>query len=276
MILGIDAGNFKTKVVGKVGLMDFISAIGESRDVNLQQKHGEDDMVFEYEGRKGFAGTLAVYESEFGGSILGDSKSHEDAKIRILLAIHRYCTLNNLRDNTFQIIVGQPISKYTQTEKDHIKWLLNGKHVLAVNGIEKTFFINQVEISPEGAASIWSNPQKGLVRLLDIGSGTVNYSTILDGRFVDRDSGTLTFGMNTNKSNDMYALSRGIATNVLKKWDKNDNVFIVGGIAEEIKPMIDEYFPNTHILYPIYKNQFVNPIYANAVAFYNIAVNVYE
>lgn len=276
MILGIDAGNYKTKVVGNYGLMDFISAIGESRDVNLQQKHGEDDMVFEYEGRKGFAGTLAVYESEFVGSIMGDSKAHEDTRLRVLLAIHRYCTLYNINDNSFQIILGQPIAKHNQKEKEFLKWLICGRHTITVNGIERTFTVTQCEIAAEGASSLFSNMKKGLVRIIDLGSGTCNFATLLDGRFIDKDSGTLTFGMNTNKSNDMFALSRGIATNVLKKWDKNDNVFVVGGVADEITSMLKEYFPNTHVLYPIYKNKFVNPIYANAVAFYNIAVNVYE
>src|SRR5690606_1171920 len=136
------------------------------------------------------------------------------------------------------------------------------------NGMEKTFTISKCEIAAEGASSYWSNSQMGLVRIVDLGSGTCNFATLLDGRFIDKDSGTLTFGMSTNKSNDLFALSRGIATNVLKKWDKNDTVFVVGGVAEELKEKLKDYFPNTNILYPIYKDRFVNPIYANAVAFY--------
>jgi len=276
LILGIDAGNFKTKVVGKNGLMEFISAIGESRDVNLQQIHGEDDMVFEYEGRRGFAGSLALYESEFGGSIMGDSKAHPDTKIRVLIAIHRYCTLYNLNDNVFQIILGQPIVNHTPADKEFLKQMLCGQHSITLNGVEKTFAITHCEIAAEGATSYFSNPQRGLVRIIDLGSGTCNYATLMEGRFIDKDSGTLTFGMNTNKTNDMFALSRGIVTNISKKWGKNDHVLIVGGAAEQLQPLIKEYFPNTHVLYPVYNNQYVSPVFANAVAFYNIAVNIYE
>jgi plasmid segregation protein ParM len=34
-------------------------------------------MYFEYQGETGFAGSLALYESEFGGSIMGDTKATE-------------------------------------------------------------------------------------------------------------------------------------------------------------------------------------------------------
>jgi plasmid segregation protein ParM len=67
MRLGIDAGNYKVKICGERGLMDFISSIGEAREIKLHQNHGQDDMVFEYEGDTGFAGSLALYESEFSG-----------------------------------------------------------------------------------------------------------------------------------------------------------------------------------------------------------------
>src|SRR5690606_1857500 len=140
------------------------------------------DMVFEHEGRKGFAGTLAVYESEFGGSIMGDTKAHEDTRLRVLLAIHRYCTTYKCSDNTFHIILGQPIISHKPKDKNHLKWLVCGEHTITVNGVEKTFTISRCEIAAEGASSYWSNSQMGLVRIVDLGSGTCNFATLLDGR----------------------------------------------------------------------------------------------
>jgi plasmid segregation protein ParM len=276
MKLGIDAGNFKVKICGEKGLMNFISAIGESRQINLQQVHGMDDMYFEYQGEKGFAGSLALYESEFGGSIMGDTKAHTDTKLRVLIGIHRYVSLYQIEDKEFDIVIGQPISKHTPEEKTRMKDMLKGWHTIIVNGIEKSFNIRNIEVAAEGVSAYWSNAKNGLVRILDIGSGTVNYSTVLDGRYIDKDSGTLTFGVNTNKTNNLQALTRGIITHVLKKWNSSDKTVIVGGIAEQILPNLNGYFSNVEVLYPIYNQQYVNPIFANAIAFYIVAVNIYE
>ncbi|PAE09665.1 hypothetical protein CHI02_24150, partial [Niallia circulans] len=84
-----DAGNSEVKTVSAHGVDRFPSAIGEYRERNIKEKHGKDDIVYEYEGRKGFAGTLALYESEYGGAIMGESKAHLDAKLRVLIALHR-------------------------------------------------------------------------------------------------------------------------------------------------------------------------------------------
>jgi plasmid segregation protein ParM len=154
--------------------------------------------------------------------------------------------------------------------------MLKGWHTIVVNGIEKSFHIRCVECAAEGISSFWSSPTNGLVRIIDVGSGTVNYSSVLDQRYIDKDSGTLPFGVNTNKTDNLQALSRGIATHILKKWSPQDKTFVVGGIAEQILPHLKGYFSNVDILRPIYNRQYVNPIYANAVAFYIVAVNIYE
>jgi plasmid segregation protein ParM len=276
MKLGIDSGNFKVKICGENGLMDFISTIGEAREINLHQVHGHDDMYFEYQGEKGFAGTLALFESEFAGSIMGDSKAHIDSKLRVLIGIHRYISLYQIEEKEFDVVVGQPISKHTPVEKGRIKEMLKGWHTIMVNGVEKSFNIRNIEVAAEGVTAFWSNPQSGLVRILDVGSGTVNYSTVYEQRFIDKDSGTLSFGVNTNKTNNLQAISRGIATHVLKKWNPSDKTFVVGGIAETILPHLKGYFSNVEILHPIYNQQYTSPIFANAVAFYILGVNIYE
>jgi plasmid segregation protein ParM len=277
MILGVDAGNNSIKICSQFGLLKFPSAIGESREINLQQKHGEDDIYFEHNGRKGFAGTLALYESEFAGSLMGESKAHTDTLLRVLIGMHRYLTKYNLNYNRFKLVLGQPISKHNQQEKESIKQMIIGSHTITVNGIEKTFYILNSQIAAEGASAFYSSiPHEGVVRVLDIGSGTVNFATILDQKFIDKDSGTLSFGVNTNKSNDYYAMIRGIVSQVSKKWSKDDLVLVAGGISKMACSHLKEYFPNVKQLLPIHNNEYVDSIYANAVAFYNIGVNIYE
>ncbi|PLR99630.1 ParM/StbA family protein [Bacillus sp. T33-2] len=276
MKLGIDAGNHRVKICGDYGLMEFISAIGESREINLQQIHGHDDMIFEYQGERGFAGSLALYESEFGGSIMGDTKAHTDTLLRVLIGIHRYITVNKVDETVFDIVIGQPISRHSNEEKNKMKKIIKGKHTISINGIEKTFIINKVEVAAEGVSAFWSNQQPGMVRILDVGSGTVNFSTVYEGKYIDKDSSTLPFGVNTNKTNSLQSLARGIATHTLKKWKSDDKTFVAGGIAEGILPYLKNYFSNIEVLYPIYKEEYVNPIFANAIAFYIVAVNIYD
>lgn len=275
MILGIDAGNRKTKIVTEKGAYMFESTIGEYRERKLVERFGDDDMVFEYEERKGFAGTLARYESEFGGSRKGDSKAHEEAKLRILLAIHRHSN-----DIVNDIVVGQPISTHSESEKVKIQDMLKGTHFLKVdygNGfLEKKIIIRRVLVAAEGCSAILCRPQQGLVRLIDVGSGTVNFGTINDMRFIDRDSFTERFGLETNKTKDMEAIARKIANVALDKWHENDKVLLIGGGAIPLFEHLKTYFPNCELLKPIHNNQELSPAFANAVAFYRIGEMLYE
>jgi plasmid segregation protein ParM len=270
MIVGVDGGNNEVKVAGPLGLDKFCAAIGEYQERNLENNHG-DGMVWEYNGRKGFAGTLALIESDFGGSIMGDSKAHDDAKIRVLLALHRYSN-----STTYEIVVGQPISKHTPEEKAAIKKMLTGTHTLTVNGVTKTFTITKCEVAAEGGAAFLSNPVHGLHRIIDVGSATVNCATLLNLRYVNRDSKTLPFGFNTIRNKDLNELARGIYSRMSKRWKKDDSVFLVGGIAEMLLEPIREYFPNAQLLRPVLRNEYHSPIYANAIGFYNIGRALYE
>ncbi|KYD30044.1 ParM/StbA family protein [Geobacillus sp. B4113_201601] len=274
MILGIDAGNEKTKVVTEKGVFLFESSMGEYRERKLIQRFGEDDMIFEYEGRKWFAGTIAQYECEFGGTRKGDSKAHEEAKLRILLAIHRYSN-----ETVNDIVVGQPISTHSESEKIKIKDMLKGTHFLKVdygNGfLEKKIVIRNVEVAAEGSSAILSHPQKNLVRIIDIGSGTVNFATILNMRYIDRDSFTERFGLATVRTNDLEAIARRIANVALAKWNEHDYVLLCGGGAKPLYPYLKQYFSNSNLLLPIHNNQYHEPTFANAIGFYRIGEMLY-
>lgn len=269
-IVGFDGGNNEIKTASHRGCIRLLSNIGEYRERKLEQLHGEDDIIYEFKGKKGFAGTLAKYESEFNGSIMGTTKAHDDTLIRVLLGLWKHGGTH------FNLVVGQPITGHTKDEKDKLKKMLTGAHDIVINGKKNTFTIGKVEVAAEGGAAFWSNPVKGMVRIIDIGSGTVNYASILDGRYIDKDSDTIKKGMNTNKSTDKREFVRGIATEVLTKWERSDTVFVAGGAAHDLIPYVKEFFPNANLINPFHNGSLVEPVYANAVGFYKIGRQIYE
>jgi plasmid segregation protein ParM len=277
MIWGIDAGNFNGKVVNEEIAEIYRSCLGEWRERNLKSSFGSDDMEWEYQGEKGFAGTLAQYESEFPREMMGGTKAHEDAKLRVLLALHRYSG----KDLEHDIVVGQPIDAHNEEEKNKIKRMLKGQHTIKVNGITKTFYIRRVEVAAEGGAIYWATRfNASLVRIIDIGSGTVNCATIIEGKYIDRDSFTLPFGANSTKTNDLTKLGRGVIAGTSGKWNAHDTVFIAGGVAKDIEEVIQTHYPTAKAL-PIPKLingsiEILHPVFANATAFYNIAKEIYK
>lgn len=272
MIVGIDPGNFEVKVAGAAGLDRFSSSLGEFRERNIEQLHGKDDMIFEFNGRRGFAGSLAEAESEFAGTIMGDSKAHEDTVLRVLIALHRFGQLAN----DFQIVVGQPIGKHTPAEKQRIKEMLLGQHEITINGRKKRICISRVEVAAEGAAAFWGRPQNNLVRIIDIGSGTVNCASLYNKRYIDKDSFTLPFGVNTVKSQNFEEMARGIVTYTSKKWNKEDLIHVVGGGAYDITPYLKNFYPNARVTNPIHGIRAVDPVFANAVGYYTIGEGLYD
>ncbi len=271
------------KVIGPFGADKFRTNICDWFERDIEETFGTDDMEFEIGGRKGFAGTIAMYEDEFGnGATYGDTKAHEDTKIRVLLAINRYLNKYCPNINRIAVVVGQPIKNHKDNEKNKIKNMLLGEHRIKVNNKTRTFFIENVRVVPEGTAAFWSRPQDGLVRIIDIGSGTVNAATMIDKRHINTASDTFNFGMETIKNKEDYqTVSRGIIRNTTKlKWQKTDKIYICGGASEGIAPYIIEHYHNAELLIPQFANgngvKILTPIFANAVAFYNIAKGAFK
>lgn len=271
MYLGIDAGNNEIKVMGQYGVDKFLSYLGEWRErkVGVDQ-FDKDDMEWEYNSKKGFAATLAERESDFKRSMMGETKAHEDVLLRVLLALHRY---SDKREH--QIVVGQPIEKHEENEKNKIKDMLQGRHELTVNGIRKVIVIRRVEVAAEGASSFWCEPINGLVRILDCGSGTINAATINNKRYIDKETFGINYGFNTNKTVNLEAMSEAIITKA-HRWNKSDHIRLIGGAAEQLAPYLKRHFHNLEVFYPPINNKRVHPVFANAIGFYNIARSVFQ
>ncbi|PZX07882.1 plasmid segregation protein ParM [Psychrobacillus insolitus] len=278
LILGVDAGNHKAKVVGPFGIDSFKTNICDWFERDVEEVFGRDDMEFEINGRKGFAGSIAEHEDQFGdGTMYGDSKAHEDTKIRVLLAINRYLERYCPHFTDIALVTGQPIKRHKQAEKDAISSMLIGIHEIKVNGKTRVINIEKVGVAPEGSGAIWSCPQDGIIKIIDIGSGTVNVVSIVDRKLINTASTTFNFGVETvNNKDDLGTIARGIIRNTTKlKWNKNDKVLICGGIAEGIAPHLIEHYHNAEILVPeLVRGNGVtklHPVFANAVGFYALA-----
>jgi len=283
LILGIDAGNHRVKIAGLHGVDSFKSNICGWFERDIKEQFGNDDMEFQVGNRKGFAGTIAQFEDEFGdGTTYGDSKAHEDTKIRILLGIYRYMLKFNLQIDHISIITGQPIKQHKESEKNKISEMLIDTHEFTVNNSKVKFTIDKVGISPEGSGAFWSNPVNDAIRIIDVGSGTVNMATISDRRHIHKSSGTMNTGIETLRNkNDYEAISRAIFQQATKlKWNKNDTVYVCGGVTLLLLPFIQNYFVNVIALQPKLKREYdtlvLEPTYANAVGFYNIAKGVFK
>jgi plasmid segregation protein ParM len=273
MILGCDLGNGMIKVAGERGVISFVSTLGEYRERNLKSVFSQDDLWYEYEGRKGFAGTLALHESNFKGAVGGSTKAHEDTLIRLLLAISKYDPES--KAESYKVVVGQPISTHTEAEKARIKKLIKKDHIIKVNDQERSIKIKEAEVSAEGGVAFWSAPKKGLVRILDFGSATVNGATLIDGKYIDKDSFTYDNGMNT--ANDLQSFMRAVFIECqYRHWSKSDRIFLVGGSAKKMQEYASNFFENVELLYPILNQSIVDPIYANAIGMYNIAKEIYK
>ncbi|MGG1638250.1 ParM/StbA family protein [Paenibacillus sp. NRS-1760] len=263
--VGIDAGGDSTKIYDGKFLQRFPSSIGyDWRERNLIQQQGEHDFEWEYRGQKGFAGTLALFESDCAESRKGDSKAHPDALLRILIALHQFTD-----GIEHKIVVGQPILTHTKEEKELIKEMVIGRHELSVNGRSKILLITRCEVAAEGVTAGLLAPGAGTVRVIDIGSGTVNFGSLIDRKFNDKGSFTLSNGMETIRSADPSAFGRQIALKAIAGgWKSEDAVYLCGGGAGLLLEVVQEYFHRAQLLT-------VEPVTANVRAFYEIARKLY-
>lgn len=277
LILGIDAGNYEGKIVGPYGADSFRTAICDWFSRDIVESFGDDDMEFEINGRKGFAGTIAAYEDvNSGGAMYGDSKAHDDTLIRVLLAIYRYMERYDLYFSKVSIVTGQPIITHKDEEKKIIQQMLIGDHNFVVNGKQVRFNIEDVGVAAEGAGAFWSQPQNDTVRIIDVGSGTVNAATVINRRFINNASDTFNFGVETSNK-DMESLARDIVRSTTRlKWKRDDNVFVCGGVANNILPYIAQHYSKAQIILPYLRRnnrdiKLLQPVYSNATGFYEIA-----
>lgn len=283
LVLGVDAGNHECKVAGPYGVKKGNSTICEWFERDFDDEYGKgDDFEFFIKGRKGYMGTIASYEDQFGGgSLYGDTKANDDTGIRVLLSVHRYIRDNCPGVSRVSLVTGQPVKMHKAKEKQKIIDMLVGSHDFIANGERVQFTIENAAVVAEGSGAYFaesgSRSGKGTYRIIDIGSGTLNCVTVKDGKQNNNESGTFNFGMETIKSGtDISAIARGINTSASElRWKREDNVIVCGGAASELLPYIQKHFTRARTVSPTLIQgkglQILNSVYANAVGFYNMA-----
>lgn len=279
LLIGVDAGNYRAKIAGPYGVDSFRTAVCDWFERDIVEQHGDDDMEFEVDGRRGFAGTIAAQEDIFGvGGMYGESKAHEDTKIRVLLGLYRYLAKYAPNERYVSIVTGQPIKTHKPAEKAIIVDMLRGEHAFIVNGERQLVTIEEVGVAAEGSAAYWSSPGDGTIRIIDIGSGTINCATIVDKRHINTASATFNFGMETSgASASLPEISRAIvkATTQLK-WSRDDVVYICGDAARALLPSLVAHYAQASVMSPILQTanggvEILEPVYANSVGCYELA-----
>lgn len=267
-IISIDNGGYSTCIVTANTSKIIPSAKGLYHDRKLKSVHGEHDFDVIIDGKRYFAGTLAV-ESELPLEMHTHSKQQDFFDISTLLAIHQYGYLENF------LITPVPIFMHNEEEKNGIIERLKKEWNVTVNGVEKQFIISDVKVAPETVSAFWVVRPHGKVRWVDWGSRTIGYGTTLnDGRsmkFLDKESGTFeNKGLEALKTSTPQALVDYVCGKLTAKWKQNDTVFHIGGGA--LNRSIIQYFTNYFPKSQVHKN----PQMALAEGMYALSKGVFK
>lgn len=266
-VIGLDVGRYRVKAYSNGFKTSFSSYCGSYRSLKLERTMTNEDMVVKWDGRVYFVGEIAKDEADDGVQNFLSTKVTFDTKLLGLVAIHR---LVDDGDEIF-LTIGHPIANHIQSEKEGMKELFIGTHELTVNDIRKSFTISNVTVLPEGASTQFILPEKHtLAHGIDVGGATTNYCTWEKGRWIDRLSGTLPFGLENKKMN-IEQFSRFIINNIAQRINQfNGHIYTIGGAAHLISDSLKQYIKNINIS-PLEEGSF-----ANAVAYYTIGVKQYE
>src|SRR5690606_25466293 len=109
-------------------------------------------------------------------------------------------------------------------EKGKIIDMVRGEHVFWVNGRRQRVQVDEVGVGAEGSSAYWGKVSDGRVRIIDVGSGTVNCATIHDAKHIHSASGTFNFGTETlTRKGNLEGLVRGIVRSTTElRWNRRD------------------------------------------------------
>jgi plasmid segregation protein ParM len=255
-IVGIDTGKYQTKFVYRSGMGVFKSNLYPYRPLKVENE--ADDFIVEHEGEKYFGGDLGEREGYIPISYKDESKLHKTTLINVLSVLHK------IGDTNYKIVIGSPISRRTEREKEEIRRMIKGTHRIAINGNERLIRVEECQVSPEGAAGFYSEPQKGIVQGLDFGSTTINYFFMENMKFIDKRSGTFPIDAEVR---DYKGIMKGVYSQLIHKFGDNPTM-IIGGLAKDYQHIVNNFYPQTFLVQ--------NPIMATAIGFYRIAKGIYS
>ena len=135
--------------------------------------------------------------------------------------------------------------------------MVKGVHRITVNGTRKEIIIKDVVVGVEGGSAALSNPIAK--HLIDIGSGTINFATVKNGRFINSQSTTIPKGL---ENAELEGLAENIQ-NIVLDLDWKDSIYVMGGGAHKVKLP----YP---VFTPLFQGRAYGPEFANAIGYYKI------
>ncbi len=280
VLLGVDTSSQHAKVVGPFGVDSYKLDIS---DAIVRKAVYSNEMKFEIDSFKTDDCFGSINYKRNNLDVLTESmNSHTTSKINVLIAIYQYLNQHCPHINHVSIVIGQSIQSQKNGEKNTIISLFEGNHEFMVNGVKKSIIIENVGVVPNGIGSFWSRPKMGEIRILDIGLDAINAATMNDKRSVYHESGTFNYGIGIiSNHDDLNGMTYGIIKHTKAlNWGKEDIVYICGEGAEQVSAYIQKHYEHAFKLKPLVNFQFegeiLEPIYANAVGFYEIAKRVFK
>ena len=269
-VIPIDTGRSSTKLLNGVS---FRSVVGEWHHREISDNEEYEVII---DGEKYFVGQLAIDESIAPVEFNTSSKITNKNKVLFLTGV-ALSTVENDEDTNLFVVTGVPVDMFNVVTKTALENLLYGEYNIRVNDKHiKKLCIDNVTIVPEGVAAFQYQLSKdeslklGKKRIIDIGSLTVNFSTISNTKFINRDSGTLAFGMikirGNQVSNEQY-VKRIIAelSQKFSDYDPTDRVLLTGGGALQFSELFRKHYKNLEII--------DNPVFANTLGYYRMGVS---
>lgn len=247
--ISIDVGRNEVKATNGKDSVVFKSIVGSYHILDVPSHVPNYDVIVN--NQKYFVADLARVESKRKSRMVTKSKVHNETKILLLTALQLLAD----PQKPFQIVTGMPINQYSVKCKNDLMEFVAGTHTISVNGITSTFEINNsnFKMAQESVGSYWNEvcDDKGneidphgllikKVRVIDIGSRTVNYSTIDCGNYINTESGSLNYGTieitKDAPSNEFdydaikESFVRTIVADISQEWtDYEDDTFLLTG-----------------------------------------------
>lgn len=253
-------------------VLQFPSMVGEWRPLRIGDPG---DYTVEVDGQRYYVGRAAE-ESYTRREMCLESKIHAETRLLFLTAL----AVARVQPGT-QVVTGVPVTQHTEAVKRDLRALLCGRHAVTVNGRQVLVEVPDLLVCPEGAAAFWGHVLDDAGRVtrpdltvqhvlvLDLGSRTVNYVSLVQGRYRDRDSGTLPYGMLELRlmgSGQEAALARRIVADLSQRLplEPDTPVLLAGGGAHVLGEALRQHFRRLEIV--------PSPETANAIGYRRLGV----
>lgn len=174
LIVAVDSGKFATKALRKGGDGEIKSLIFRTKMDPTEEDKASDthSFVVDFEGKRYMIGESA------------EKVDYEKNKAKLLHKICTYAAIAKLmgqeQDSNVVLAIGCPLSIFInvdEREKYRKFFLSDGKVVLKLNNVEKSFTISDVVVCPESSGIIFKNTgdyKNTLVGVIDIGGLNTN------------------------------------------------------------------------------------------------------